>query len=72
MKVNIKKLDARAVTPSYGSEYAAGADLYACTEGEVVIPPHSTAVIPTGIAVELPIGFAGDRKSTRLNSSHQQ
>ena len=59
MKVNIKKLDARAVTPSYGSEYAAGADLYACTEGEVVIPPHSTAVIPTGIAVELPIGFAG-------------
>ena len=59
MKVNIKKLDARAVTPSYGSEYAAGADLYAWTEGEVVIPPHSTAVIPTGIAVELPIGFAG-------------
>ena len=59
MKVNIKKLDARAVTPSYGSEYAAGADLYACTEGEVVIPPPSTAVIPTGIAVELPIGFAG-------------
>lgn len=59
MKVNIKKLDARAVIPSYGSEYAAGADLYACTEGEVVIPPHTTALIPTGIAVELPLGFAG-------------
>ena len=27
--VNIKKLDEKAVIPTYGSEYAAGADLYA-------------------------------------------
>lgn len=59
MKVNIKKLNDRAVVPSYGSEYAAGADLYACTEGEVVIAPHRTVVIPTGIALELPAGYAG-------------
>ena len=26
--INIKKLDEKAVIPTYGSEYAAGADLY--------------------------------------------
>ena len=59
MKVNIKKLNVNAVIPSYGSEYAAGADLYACIDGEVQIRPHATAVIPTGIALELPVGYAG-------------
>lgn len=59
MKVNIKKLDKNAVVPAYGSQFAAGADLYACVGEEVSIPPHGTAVIPTGIALELPIGYAG-------------
>ena len=58
-KVNIKKLNERAIIPSYGSEYAAGADLYACIEGKVAIKPHETVVVPTGIAIELPLGFAG-------------
>lgn len=59
MEVKIKKLDSKAIIPSYGSEYAAGADLYACINGETVIDPHCTALIPTGIAVELPIGYVG-------------
>ena len=59
MTVNIKKLNEKAVIPAYGSEYAAGADLYACLEGEQTIQPHETAVIPTGIALELPVGYAG-------------
>jgi len=59
MQINIKKLSEKAVMPTYGSEYAAGADLYACIEEEVVIKPHQTVVIPTGIALELPIGYAG-------------
>lgn len=59
MRVNIKKLNENAVVPSYGSEYAAGADLYACVEGEVTVAPHETVMIPTGIAMELPIGYAG-------------
>ena len=32
MRVQIKKLNAKAILPTYGSEYAAGADLYACLE----------------------------------------
>ena len=59
MKINIKKLSERAVIPAYGSEYAAGADLYACVDGVVEIKPHETVMIPTGIALELPVGYAG-------------
>jgi dUTP pyrophosphatase len=59
MNINIKKLNDKAIVPTYGSEYAAGADLYACIESEVKIPAHTTVVIPTGIALELPVGYAG-------------
>ena len=57
--INIKKLDADAVVPTYGSEYAAGADLYACTDGAVTINPGETVLIHTGIAMELPLGTVG-------------
>ena len=59
MKINVKKLNEKAVMPSYGSEFAAGADLYACIEGEVPLAPHTTVMIPTGLALELPVGYAG-------------
>ena len=59
VKVNVKKLNERAVVPSYASVNAAGADLYACLDGEISIKPHTTVVIPTGIAIELPEGYAG-------------
>ena len=59
MKVNIKKLNEKAIVPTYGSEFAAGADLYACLDEEVTVAPHATILIPTGIAMELPLGYAG-------------
>lgn len=59
MKINVKKLNEKAIMPTYGSEYAAGADLYACIESEVTVAPHATAMIPTGIAIELPVGYGG-------------
>ena len=59
MKVNVKKLRDGATLPSYGSKEAAGADLYACTDGAVAIAPGETKFIPTGIALELPLGYAG-------------
>lgn len=58
MRVNIKKLNENAIIPTYGSEYAAGADLYACIDEDVVILPGETKLIKTGIAIELPIGYA--------------
>ena len=57
--IAVKKLDERAVLPKYGSAYAAGADLYALTDGEVVFQPGETKFIHTGIALEIPEGYAG-------------
>ncbi len=58
--VKIKKLDPNATVPSYGSAYAAGADLYALTNGETItVAPHETVFVHTGIAMEIPVGFAG-------------
>lgn len=50
MKLLIKKLYPEAITPSYGSEYAAGIDL--CAYGEHIIKPRDRLVIPTGICIE--------------------
>ncbi|MGM9552103.1 MAG: dUTP diphosphatase [Clostridia bacterium] len=57
--VNIKKLNPNAIIPTYGSEYAAGCDLYACLSEPVTILPHETVLIKTGIALEVPVGYAG-------------
>lgn len=57
--VNIKKLNENAVIPTYGTEYAAGADLYACMEETVTINPGETHFVKTGIAMEIPVGYAG-------------
>ena len=57
--MNIKKLNERAVTPTYGSAFAAGADLYAAEEESVVIEPGQTRLIHTGIAMEIPEGLVG-------------
>lgn len=60
MKINFKKLDKNAIVPTYGSEFAAGADLYACTNGEtLVFEPGETKFVKTGIAMEIPTGYAG-------------
>ena len=58
-KMKIKKLNERAVTPTYGSEFSAGADLYACEGGDVVIEAGETRLIHTGIAMEIPCGYVG-------------
>ena len=58
MKVLFKKLDENAKTPTYGTEYSAGADLYALGES-VTIGAHETVLIHTGIAIEIPEGYCG-------------
>lgn len=57
--VPIKKLNDKATIPTYGSEYAAGADLYACIEEAITFEPGETKLIPTGLAMEIPAGYAG-------------
>ncbi|MDR1465557.1 MAG: dUTP diphosphatase [Oscillospiraceae bacterium] len=57
--LRVKKLCAAAVLPQYGSAYAAGADLAACLDEAVTIAPGETKLIPTGLAMEIPAGYAG-------------
>lgn len=59
-QVKIKKLNDKAVVPTYGSSSAAGADLYACLlQPSVEIKPDETVFVPTGLAIEIPDGFVG-------------
>ena len=57
--LRIKKLRDNAQMPTYGSEYAAGADMYAAIDEAVTIEPNETKFIPTGLAFEIPEGYAG-------------
>ena len=59
MIINIKKLNPNAIIPTRGSEYAAGYDLYACSEIAIDIAPHSTVKVGTGLAIEIPHGYFG-------------
>ena len=58
-KVNIKKLNEKATIPTYGSEFSAGADLYALTDTPITIAPHQTVLVHTGVAMEIPTGYVG-------------
>lgn len=49
-----KKLNEMAIVPTRGSEHAAGWDLYAAIPAAILIKPHTTEKIGTGIALELP------------------
>ena len=59
MNVAVKKLKENAILPTYGSAQAAGADLYACLAADLTIAPGETAFVPTGLAMELPLGYVG-------------
>ena len=57
--INIKKLRPDAVIPTYGSDFSAGADLYACLDESVTIKAGETYLVMTGLSMELPEGYAG-------------
>ncbi len=59
MEIKIKKLKENAIIPTRGSEYAAGYDLYACCDDVVIIEPHKTVKIGTGLSIELPNKYFG-------------
>lgn len=58
-RVNVKKLKEEAIVPTYGTDFAAGADLYACLDESVTIASGETYLVKTGIAMEIPAGYAG-------------
>ncbi len=59
MEVKIKILDDRATPLKYGTEYSAGADLYNLKGESITVAPGATVLVHTGIAMEIPEGYAG-------------
>lgn len=57
--LKFKKLNPNAVTPSYGTQQSAGADLYSGMDVTITIAPGETQFIKTGIALEIPVGLVG-------------
>ena len=57
--VKITKLNKNATIPTYGSDYAAGADLYACIDKPILIKKRETVFVPTGLSMEIPEGLVG-------------
>jgi len=57
LNVKIVRLDKQAILPVYATAHAAGMDISACLEMPVTLEPFSTALIPSGFAIELPEGY---------------
>ena len=56
VRVLITRLDDTIPVPGYARPGDAGADL--CTRVDVTIPPGERVLVPTGISIALPDGFA--------------
>lgn len=59
MQVEFVRLDKNAIVPTYGTQYSAGADLYALPDGDITVKPGQTVLVHTGIAVSIPEGYGG-------------
>ena len=54
IKVLIKKLNQKAIIPSYKTSGSSGLDLTALIEREIIIPPKKSALISTGLSIAIP------------------
>lgn len=59
MEIKIKKICENATLPKYATEFSAGADLCACTDKDIEIHAGETVLVHTGLAMEIPVGYAG-------------
>jgi dUTP pyrophosphatase len=62
MKPTVKIMRVRKSTlaiPSYQSDHAAGIDLMADIDAVIEMAPRERRAVPTGIAIEIPVGFEG-------------
>lgn len=56
-KIKLQLINQNAKIPFYGSTQAAGADICACLDLDFILKAGEWALIPTGIAIELPCGY---------------
>ena len=69
--LKVKKVKENANIPEYKTEGSSGMDLCAANENIIIIPPFKRVFIPTGIAIELPMGYEAQiRPRSGLSSKH--
>ncbi|MCK5050392.1 MAG: dUTP diphosphatase [Candidatus Cloacimonetes bacterium] len=72
LKVKIQKINELAKLPKRMTEHAAGYDLYSCNEKDMTIKSGEVVLVPTGIAISLPIGYEAQiRPRSGLAIKHQ-
>jgi dUTP pyrophosphatase len=61
LEVKVRRLDGNEdiLLPAYETEGSSGMDLRAAVKGDVVISPGEIRLIPTGMAVSIPLGYEG-------------
>jgi len=70
MKINIINKSSN-VLPHYETIASAGMDLRAHLENEIVLPPMERVIIPTGLFIELPVGYEAQvRPRSGLAAKH--
>lgn len=57
MEVKVKKLNPKATLPAYQTEHAAAMDIHACLDASMTLQPLERAMVPTGLAFEIPEGY---------------
>jgi len=71
IEVAWQRLAPQAKAPHYASEHAAGADLYAAIDEELVLRPLERVLVPTGVAIALPEGYEAQvRPRSGLAAKH--
>lgn len=70
MKINIQNMSQNSL-PTYATEGSAGMDLRANLEEDVILKPFERALIPTGLRIELPLGYEAQvRPRSGLAAKH--
>lgn len=59
LQIKFEKLKDTAMLPTKATADAAGHDLYACLDSSLMLLPHRTIKIGTGLAFEMPEGYFG-------------
>lgn len=71
MQVGIKRLNDKAILPEYQTEHAAAMDIHACLDVPVTLAPMERYIIPTGFALEVPVGYEAQiRARSGLSIKH--
>ncbi len=71
LAIKITKLKNGAILPDYQTEHAAGMDLHACIDQPMTLQPLERSMVPTGLAIELPVGYEAQiRARSGLSIKH--